>query len=58
MTIYFGSSEKLKIIFNNTFCCANLSTSMLSAKKSKLLSADEYILTDRNGVILMIEEDK
>ena len=57
MAIYLGNGEKLKINFNNTSCHFIISTPMPELKDTILLSFDNYILKDSNGVYLTTKED-
>lgn len=53
MALYLGSSEKVKIISNNVKCILNI-----VIVSNRLLSSDNYILKDLNGLYLIAKEDK
>ncbi len=52
MALYLGS-EKLKINLNGVVYCLNLFSATPITNDIRLLSSDNYILTDSNGVYLI-----
>ena len=48
MGLYLGNSGQRKIILNGITYCLNLFTSMSTDNYIRLLSSDNYILTDSN----------
>lgn len=56
MALYLGS-EKVKINLNGTACHLNFYTSTLILNGIKLLSSDDYMLTDKNGLILTADTE-
>lgn len=58
MALYLGNSEKLKITLDNIAHCLNLCLTVPVINTVKLMSADEYILKDSNGLYLTVKEDK
>ena len=56
MALYIGSSEKLKITSKNGKCCLRVITSTPITNNSKLLSSDNYILKDSNGLYLTVKD--
>lgn len=55
MALYFGE-EKVKINIDGTVYCANLLATIPIIYGVKLLSFDNYILKDLNGLYLTAEE--
>lgn len=53
MAIYLGSNNKLKINMNGVVYHLNLYNVMPVINTIRLLSSDEYILTDSTGVFLI-----
>lgn len=57
MALYLGSSEKLQINIENIRYCLNLYAKSPIINGVMLLSSDNYILKDSNGVYLTAKED-
>lgn len=58
MALYFGSSSKQKIILNNSQVRLNIPTSSSPASGGiVLMSLDNYMLKDSNGLYLTAKED-
>ena len=55
MAVYLGSN-KVKIILNKDACRLNVPVTPSNTDSIKLLSADNYILTDFNGLYLIPKE--
>ena len=53
MALYLGSSGKRKIILNGIVYCLNLYSATSTTNNGWLLSSDNHILTDSNGVYLI-----
>lgn len=53
MALYLGSSEKLKIYLDGVAYRLNLPTIISNTNGIRLLSSDNYILTDSNGLYLI-----
>ena len=53
MALYLGSSGKQKIYLNNIAYVLNLFTITPSINRAVLLSSDNYILQDCNGIYLL-----
>ena len=58
MALYFGNSEKLKINFDNAVVKLRLFYESPIINGAKLLSLENYILKDSNGLYLTVKEDK
>ena len=58
MGLYLGSGEKLKLNIGNTVCNLIIPATTSMLNDIILLSSDNYILKDSNGVYLTIREDK
>lgn len=60
MAIYLGNSGKLKLNINHTICRLIIppSSSFPNINDVLLMSFDNYILKDSNGVYLTAKEDK
>ena len=59
MALYLGSSEKLKVGLDGTIRCINLVIATKpSSDKDRLLSLDNYILMDMNGLYLISKESE
>lgn len=56
MGLYLGSSQKLHINFNGSICKITTPSSLPDTSGIKLLSFDNYILKDSNGVYLTTKE--
>lgn len=57
MALYLGNSEKLKIIINNIIYSVQLFSETPIFNGVKLLSSENYILKDSNGLYLTAKED-
>ncbi len=59
MALYLGNSnEKLKIVSNNTKVSMKIVTMPTIFSGVKLLSSDNYVLQDMNGVYLTAKESE
>lgn len=58
MALYIGSSDKRKVILNGVVYNFNLFTTIPITNFIKLLSSDNYILKDSEGLYLTVEEDE
>lgn len=58
MALYLGNSNKLKVYLDNTLYNINLFSIIPILNGVKLLSSDDYILKDINGLYLTAKEDK
>lgn len=58
MALYLGSSEKQKIVLNGTTYYLNLLTKVIVVNGDRLLSSDNYILKDSNGLYLTVKESE
>lgn len=58
MALYLGNSEKLKVVLNGNKYFLNLLSEVLITNGVRLLSLDNYILKDSNGIYLTSKEDK
>lgn len=56
MALYLGNSNKLKVIFNGTVYKFNLFSGTPITNGIRLLSFDNCILKDSNGVYLTVEK--
>ena len=56
MALYLGNSEKLKINLGDAVYCLNLISKIITTNNDRLLSSDNYILIDSNGLYLTVEE--
>lgn len=56
MALYLGSSDKLKINLDNAVYCLNIFSTIPILNGIKLLSSDNYILKDSNGLYLTLKE--
>ncbi len=54
MALYLGNSGKLKLILNGVVYKLNVYTGTKTESGVRLLSSDNYILTDSNGVYLTV----
>lgn len=52
MAVYLGSDGQRKVILNNVVYCLNLTPETSIIYGIKLLSLDDYILRDVNGLYL------
>lgn len=57
MTLYLGE-DKVKINLNGIAYCLNLFSATSTINNGWLLSSDNYILQDSNGIYLIIKEDE
>ena len=58
MGLYLGGGEKLKLNIGNTICNLIIPTTITTLNDIMLLSSNNYILKDSNGVYLIAKEDK
>lgn len=58
MALYLGSSEELKICLNGVEYCLNLYSTTPITNGIRLLSSEDYILKDSNGLYLTAKEDE
>lgn len=58
MALYLGSSEKLKININGVAYILNLISKTPITSGIKLLSSENYILKDSNGLYLTAKENE
>jgi hypothetical protein len=56
MALYLGNSEKLKININNAIYYLNLFSTTPITNGVRLLSSENYILKDSNGLYLTSKE--
>ena len=57
MALYLGNSEKLKVKINNITHSLNLFSEIPIFNGARLLSSENYILKDSNGIYLTVKED-
>ena len=57
MALYLGNSGKRKVILNGVVYAVNLFLEAPIVNKIKLLSSDNYILKDCNGLYLLPSSD-
>jgi hypothetical protein len=57
MALYLGNSSKLKLNLNKITYNIDLFTTTLILNGIRLLSSDNYILKDSNGLYLTTKED-
>ena len=58
MALYLGSSDKLKIILNGVIYYLNLYSTKPITNGIRLLSNDNYILKDSNGIYITVKESE
>lgn len=58
MALYLGSSDKQKVILDGVVYRFNLFTTAPITNFIRLLSSDNYILKDSEGLYLTVEEDE
>lgn len=58
MGLYLGSNKKKLYLDNNVYCINLYVTSAPTINGDKLLSSDNYILKDLNGLFLTVKEDE
>lgn len=58
MALYLGSGQKVKINLANNKYILKLFSSSPIINGVKLLSSDNYLLKDKNGLYLTAKEDK
>lgn len=58
MAIYLGNGEKVKISFNGSFCSLKVASMPQSVSNNCLISSDDYILKDSDGVYLIAKESE
>lgn len=58
MALYLGSSGKQKVNIDGVVYCLNLYSTTDISDSIRLLSSDNYILKDFNGLYLTAKEDE
>lgn len=58
MALYLGSSGKQKIVLDGNVYYLNLFTNIVITNGDTLISLDNYILKDSNGLYLTVKEDE
>lgn len=58
MALYLGSSDKQKIVLDGNTYFLNLFSKILITNGDVLLSSDNYILKDSNGLFLTVKESE
>lgn len=58
MALYLGNGEKVKINLNGVAYCLNLFSTTPITNGIRLLSLDNYILKDSNGLYLTAKESE
>lgn len=58
MALYLGSSDKQKIVLDGNTYFLNLFSKILITNGEILLSSDNYILKDSNGLFLTVKESE
>jgi hypothetical protein len=58
MALYLGNSEKVKIYINNILYSIQLFSETPIFNGVRLLSSENYILKDSNGIYLTVKEDE
>lgn len=58
MALYLGSSDKQKIVLDGNTYFMNLFSKILITNGDILLSSDNYILKDSNGLFLTVKESE
>lgn len=58
MAVYLGSSEQLKVLIDNIPYYLIIAPSHYVFNDIMLLSNDNFILKDSNGLILTVKEDE
>lgn len=58
MALYLGESEKLNIYINGIRYKLNLGISEIIEERNVLLSSDNFILLDSNGLYLVAKESE
>ena len=53
MSLHLGNSKPLKLYLNNVVYCVHVGTIQQPPTYMGLMSSDNYLLTDSNGVILL-----
>lgn len=56
MALYLGNGEKVKIYMNGILYKMNIFSSTIMTNGVRLLSFDDYILKDSNGLYLTAKE--
>lgn len=56
MALYLGSSERQKIVLDGNAYYLNLISKIIITNNDTLLSSDNYILMDSNGLYLAAKE--
>jgi hypothetical protein len=58
MALRLGNSEKLKVILNGVVYHLDLYSNPIITNWIRLLSSDDYILRDSNGIYLTVMDDE
>lgn len=58
MALYLGNSDKQKIVLDGNTYFMNLFSKILITNGDILLSSDNYILKDSNGLFLTVKESE
>lgn len=58
MAVYVGSSEKLKVSIGDIACYLNFFSIIPITNGVRLLSSEDYILKDSNGLYLTTKESE
>lgn len=58
MALYLGNSEKLKIILNDSVVKLQFFSEKPITNGIRLLSSEDYVLKDSNGLYLTAKEDE
>lgn len=58
MALYLGSSGELKINSNGTVCYLNFFSTIPITNGIRLLSSENYILKDTNGLYITTKEEE
>ena len=58
MALYLGNSDKQKIVLDGNTYFMNLFSKILITNGDVLLSSDNYILKDSNGLFLTVKESE
>lgn len=58
MAVYVGNSEKLKITLGDLACYINFFSSIPITNGIRLLSSEDYVLKDSNGLYLTTKESE
>lgn len=58
MALYLGSGDKLKVVSDSVIYCLNFFSETPITNGIRLLSSDNYILIDSNGLYLSVKESE